>query len=138
MAGYSGRTLAQRLGIAPGHRIATINAPKDYKALLGPLPDGAEVVVRAPLAQGAEIVHLFVTTMAELETQLPRARQAMAREGCIWISWYKKASRLKTDVSEGKIRDLALATTDLVDVKVVAVTAQWSGLKFVARKALRP
>ena len=28
--------------------------------------------------------------MAELETQLPRAQQAMAKGGGIWVSWQKK------------------------------------------------
>jgi len=92
--------------------------------------------MRAP-HEGAQIVHLFVTTMAELETQLSRARQAVSPQGAVWVSWYKKASKMPTDVSENRIRDLALATTDLVDVKVIAVTDQWSGLKLVVRKALR-
>ena len=136
MAGYSGKSLAQKLGIRPGDTVAPIAAPNNYKTLLGPLPDGAEIVARAP-NDGATIVHLFVTTMAELETQLPRARQAIAIDGAVWVSWYKKAAKIKTDVTENTIRDLALATTDLVDVKVAAVDEKWSGLKFVIRKALR-
>jgi hypothetical protein len=136
MAGYSQRTLAQKLGVKAGFRIATIAAPRDYARLLGRLPEGAQIVHRAP-NEGAEIVHLFVTTRAELETQLPRARQAVAIDGAIWVSWYKKAAQIPTDVTENTIRDLALATTDLVDVKVVAVTDQWSGLKLVVRKTLR-
>lgn len=136
MAGYSQKTLAQKLGVKGGDRIATIAAPKDYPRLLGRLPDEAQIVYRAP-NDGAEIVHLFVTTRAELETQLPRARQAVATHGAVWVSWYKKASKIPTDVTENTIRDLALSTTDLVDVKVIAVTAQWSGLKLVVRKTLR-
>ena len=136
MAGYSQKTLAQKLGVKAGFRIATIAAPKDYARLLGRLPDGAQIVHRAP-NDGAEIVHLFVSTRAELETQLPRARQAGAIDGAVWVSWYKKASKVPTDVTENTIRDLALSTTDLVAVKVVAVTDQWSGLKLVVRKTLR-
>jgi hypothetical protein len=135
MAGYSGKTLGQKLGIKPGDAIATIAAPKNYRVLLGPLPDGAQIVHRAPTG-GAAIVHLFVTTLAELKTQLPRARQAVATSGAIWVSWYKKASKIKTDVTEDSIRNLALEG-DLVDVKVCAVDEQWSGLKLVIRKALR-
>jgi hypothetical protein len=136
MAGYSQKTLAQKLGVKAGCRIATIAAPKDYSRLLGRLPDEAQIVHRAP-NEGAEIVHLFVTTKAELESQLPRARQAVAIDGAVWVSWYKKASKIPTDVTENTIRDLALSTTDLVDVKVIAVTDQWSGLKLVVRKTLR-
>ena len=136
MAGYSGRTLAQKMGIKAGDCIATIAAPRDYALLLGRLPEGAQIVHRAP-SGGAAIVHLFVGTKAELETQLPRARQAVAIDGAVWVSWYKQAAQIPTDVTENTIRDLALATTDLVDVKVVAVTDQWSGLKLVVRKTLR-
>ena len=136
MPGYSQKSLAQKLGVKAGHRIATIAAPKGYPRWLGRLPEGAQIVHRAP-NDGAEIVHLFVTTRAELETQLPRARQAVAIDGAVWVSWYKKASQVPTDVTETVIRDLALSTTDLVDVKVAAVTDQWSGLKLVVRKTLR-
>ena len=52
------------------------------------------------------------------------------------MSWYKKASKIPTDVTEDDVRRLALAT-DLVDVKVCAVTDTWSGLKLVVRKHLR-
>src|SRR5689334_1775341 len=135
-AGYSGKSLANKLGIKAGDRIAVIAAPGNYKALLGVLPDNAGIVARAP-ADGAEIVHLFVTTKAELETGLPRARQAMSINGALWVSWYKKAAKIPTDVTERVIRDLALSSTDLVDVKVVAVDEKWSGLKFVVRRQLR-
>jgi hypothetical protein len=54
----------------------------------------------------------------------------------IWVSWYKKSAKIPTDVTEDVIRALALKT-DLVDVKVCAVTDVWSGLKLVVRKQLR-
>ena len=136
MAGTLAKSLAQKLGVKAGDRIATIAAPRDYARLLGRLPDEALIVHRAP-NDGAEIVHLFVSTMAELETQLPRARQAVSQGGAVWVSWYKKISKVPTDVTENTIRALALSATDLVDVKVIAVTDQWSGLKFVVRKTLR-
>jgi hypothetical protein len=136
MAGTLAKTLAQKMGVKAGDRIATIAAPKDYARLLGRLPDEALIVHRAP-NDGAEIVHLFVSTMAELETQLPRARQAVSPNGAVWVSCYKKISKVPTDVTENTIRALALSATDLVDVKVVAVTDQWSGLKFVVRKTVR-
>jgi hypothetical protein len=54
----------------------------------------------------------------------------------LWVSWHKKAAKIPTDVTEDAIRNRALQT-DLVDVKVCAVTDIWSGLKLVVRKALR-
>jgi hypothetical protein len=54
----------------------------------------------------------------------------------IWVSWPKKASKVPTDVTEDIVRGAALAL-DLVDVKVAAVDATWSGLKLVIRKDRR-
>ena len=123
MAGYSGTPLRQKLGIKDTSRVLAIGSPKDYafaNAAKGP----------------ADIVHLFVKSLAELDKKLPRARKAMTIDGAIWVSWYKKAAKIPTDVTEDAIRARALAT-DLVDVKVCAVDEQWSGLKLVVRKALR-
>ena len=123
MAGYSGTPLARKLGIKEGSRVLAIGAPKDY---------AFTTVAKGP----ADIVHLFVTSLAELDKQLPRARKAITTDGALWVSWYKKAAKIPTDVTEDLIRARALAT-DLVDVKVCAVDEQWSGLKLVVRKALR-
>ncbi len=123
MAGYSGTPLKQKLGIKDTSRVLAIGAPEDY---------AFATVNKGP----ADVVHLFVKSLAELDKQLPRARKAMTTDGAIWISWYKKAAKIPTDVTEDVIRGRALKG-DLVDVKVCAVDEQWSGLKLVIRKALR-
>jgi hypothetical protein len=125
----STQSLAKKLLIKPGDTIATIAAPKNYKALLGPLPDGAEIVARAP-RDGASLVHLFVTTMAELETQLPRAQQAMAKGGGIWVSWQKKTAGKKSDVSRDPIRVFA-EQNGLTTVRAVSIDDEWSALKLI-------
>ena len=122
--------LAKKLLIKPGNTIVPINAPRTYKTLLGPLPDGATIVTRAPQG-GASLVHLFVTTMAELQTRLPRAKQAMARDGGIWVSWQKKTAGTKSDVSRDTI--VAFANTlGLDSVRAVSIDDEWSALKLVA------
>src|SRR5262245_35009613 len=135
MAGYSGTPLAQKLGIKPGMSVLAINAPEDYAALLKPLPSGASIVAKTKPGEAA-MVHLFVPSLAALEKQLPSARKAMATDGALWVSWYKKSAKIETDVTEDAIRARALKT-DLVDVKVCAVSDIWSGLKLVVRKHLR-
>ena len=135
MAGYSGTPLAKKLGIKPGTTILRINAPKEYGRWLGPLPDGAGFTTKAP-KPGCDLVHLFVENAADLVRDLPKARKAIAPDGMIWVSWYKKSAKIPTDVTEDTIRTLALKG-DLVDVKVCAVTDVWSGLKLVVRKHLR-
>ena len=135
MAGYLGTPLAKKLGIKPGTKVLALNAPRDYRDLLSPLPDGVAIAAK-PNKAGADIVHLFVTSVAEYERDLPKARAAMAIDGAIWVSWYKKSAKIPTDVTEDIVRNRALKT-DLVDVKVCAVSDVWSGLKLVVRKHLR-
>jgi hypothetical protein len=135
MAGYSGTKLAEKLGIKAGMTIVAMNAPEDYAVIVGPLPSGASIATKSKPGEAA-MVHLFVVSLAELDKHLPSARKAMAADGALWVSWYKKAAKIKTDVTEDAIRARALKT-DLVDVKVCAVTEVWSGLKLVVRKHLR-
>ena len=135
MAGYSGTPLAQKLGIKPGTNVFAVNAPKDYRAILGDLPKDVSILKKAESSE-AQLVHLFVRSLKELDDLLPDARKAMATDGAIWVSWYKKAAKIETDVTEDAIRARALKT-DLVDVKVCAVNDIWSGLKLVVRKNLR-
>jgi hypothetical protein len=135
MVGYSGTPLAQKLGIKPGMNILAINAPDDYAALIAPLPEDVSILTSAETGE-AQFVHLFARSLTEFDDLLPEARRAMAIDGALWVSWYKKAAKIRTDVTENAIRDRALKT-DLVDVKVCAVTDLWSGLKLVVRKHLR-
>jgi hypothetical protein len=135
LAGYSQTPLAKKLGIKPGGIVFTMAAPSEYREWLSPLPAGVSFVDKPKKAQ-CDIVHVFVTSLSDLSRSLPPARDAMKPDGAIWISWYKKSAKIPTDVTEDEIRKRALAT-DLVDVKVCAVTEIWSGLKLVVRKHLR-
>lgn len=135
MAGYSGTPLAKKLGITPDSAILLLNAPNDYRAWLGAAAKAATFVAKPPKS-GCDVVHLFVESAADLTRDLPRARKAIAPDGMIWVSWYRKSAKIPTDVTEDLIRNSALKT-DLVDVKVCAVSEVWSGLKLVVRKHLR-
>jgi len=133
-AGYSGTPLVDKLGFKPGMRAALIGAPADFGATLGPLPGGVRVAMR--LAAGQDLVVVFVTRRAELSRRLPALRRAIAPDGMVWVAWPKKAAKVATDVTEDVVRDVVLPT-GLVDVKVCAIDATWSGLKLVIRKELR-
>ena len=134
MAGYSPRSLADKLGIKAGTPVILLAAPEGYQALLGELPAGADV--RKRLANGAMFIHQFVLRRADLSTAFPRLARALADDGMVWISWPKKSSKMATDLTEDVVRGLGLPL-GLVDVKVCAVDETWSGLKFVRRKELR-
>ena len=133
-AGYSKRSLAEKLGIPSGVRVVARGAPPNYEALIGPLPGGAAVGTR--LTAGSRFIHQFVRRRAELETAFPRLAKALADDGTLWISWPKKTSGVETDLTEDILRELGLPL-GLVDVKVCAVDDVWSGLKFVRRKENR-
>jgi len=129
-AGYSGRSLVEKLGIKPHTRIAIVNAPRGYRDTLGKLPAGVTV---ATAARGSlSFIHFFTAARALLEAKLPTLLRALAPDGALWISWPKKASGVATDMTEDVVREIALPT-GLVDVKVAAVDDVWSGLKLVRR-----
>jgi len=132
--GYSGTPLPAKLGIKPGALVCALNAPGNYAALLGRLPQGAEI--RTKFSPKADIVHFFSARKAELAKALKTYRAMLHPAAAIWISWPKKASRVPTDLTEDTIRAIALPL-GLVDVKVCAVSEVWSGLKLVLRKELR-
>lgn len=133
-AGYSGTPLARKLGIAAGAEVLLLNPPEGYGDWLAPLPAGV-VFVSAPSPDTA-LAHLFTDRQAVLAGQLARLREALRPDAALWVSWPKKASKVPTDITEDVIRQLCLPL-GWVDVKVCAVSAVWSGLKLVVRKALR-
>ena len=133
-AGYSRTPLWKKLGIREGLRVLTINAPPDYIALLPGLPDGVRFVTRA--RPPVKFVHFFADSVAKLAWRLPGLARDLAADGVIWVSWPKKGPGVPTDITEDAIRKVALPL-DLVDVKVCAVDATWSGLKLVIPKSKR-
>ena len=130
-AGYSGTPLPRKLGIKPGHRVALLGAPGGFEEeTLGELPDGVRVVRRA--AGKADVIVAFHTSRAELEQRLDTLRALMEPAAGLWIAWPKRASKVETDITEDVLREIALPT-GLVDNKVCAIDAAWSGLRLVIR-----
>jgi hypothetical protein len=65
--------------------------------------------------------------MAYMSARLP--------EGCsVWIIHPKQTSRFKVDFNQNDVRAAGLEA-GLVDYKVCAVDADWSGLKFARKKS---
>jgi len=134
MAGYSGTPLPQKLGIKPGTIVVTIDAPENYRRLLGPIPSGVNFATR-PVGN-TTFVHLFVTQRRVLETYLQSLRRKIAEDAAVWVSWPKKSSGVVTDVTEDVIRAVA-RPIGFVDIKVCAVDDTWSGLKLMIRRENR-
>ena len=138
--GYSGTPLPQKLGLRDGQRALFVGLPEE----LGELASArAFADIRAASwddwregAAGWDFVHGFTASRGVLEDNAKPLMDAIDRDGMIWMSWPKKASKVPTDITEDVIREVVLPI-GLVDVKVAAVSDVWSGLKLVIRKELR-
>ncbi|HZS18916.1 MAG TPA: DUF3052 domain-containing protein [Candidatus Udaeobacter sp.] len=134
MSGYSGKPLAQKLGIKPGLCVVAINAPANYRELLGTIPEGVTFSNR--VKPDSSFAHLFVKKRSELEKGLSPLREKIADTGTVWVSWPKRSSRIASDVTEDVVRAVALPL-GFVDVKVCAIDETWSGLKLMVRRSNR-
>lgn len=136
--GYSGTPLPKKLGLKDGQRALFVDLPADLDELVRAAQ--FREVVRADGrdwgGEGWDVIHLFTASRADLQHSADRLRTAIDRNGMVWISWPKKASRVPTDITEDVIRQVLLPT-GLVDIKVAAVSDIWSGLKLMIRKELR-
>ncbi|GLQ20931.1 hypothetical protein ACFFUB_07755 [Algimonas porphyrae] len=126
---YSGTPLFRKLGLKPGLTCLSIGAPPHYRDLV----EGAEDVAFRVRARQADIVHLFCPDRKTLNRKIHAALDKVGPGGSLWVSWPKKSSPLHKDLTEGDLRTVILPT-GWVDVKVCAVDADWSALKFMRRK----
>jgi hypothetical protein len=133
-SGYSGTPLAKKLGIGAGCRLYLHGAPPNYAALVAPLPPEVRLVRR--IGADTDLIHAFATRRAELARVLTLSLAAMRADAVIWVSWPKKSSGIASEITEDVVRELALPL-ELVDIKVCAVDATWSGLKLVVRRSAR-
>jgi hypothetical protein len=135
MAGYSGTPLWRKLGYKTGMSAYVDGGPNSYISLLA-LPGDVVVTWLPKVKSDMAFVHLFATSASKLKRKLEYYRKRIVPGGVIWVSWPKKSSGVKSDITEDPIRDVALPM-GLVDVKVCAVDEVWSGLKLMIRKERR-
>jgi hypothetical protein len=127
-AGYSKRSLPEKLGLKAGSKYILINEPPNYGEVLGELPP--DLKRASSLKSPLDFIQFFTTERKELEKSILGLRRALVPNGVLWVSWPKGASKVKTDVNENVVREIALSN-GLVDIKVCAVDEIWSGLKLV-------
>ena len=137
--GYSGTPLPQKLGLKDGQRVLFLDLPEslDDLATSRSFVDTTRAGWAAlRTARNYDVIHGFTVSRAVLQKAAKALPGAIVRDGAVWISWPKKASKVPTDIDDNVIREVLLPT-GLVDVKVAAVDDVWSGLKLVIRKELR-
>lgn len=133
-AGYSGTPLAKKLGFKPGMRAWFQGMPESVRMEIDREAPPLELLDQPD--PPVDLAHIFVTSCPALDCELRMLLPLIARDGTIWVSWPKKASKVPTDITEDVIRAVALPL-HLVDVKVCAVDETWSGLKLVIRREHR-
>jgi hypothetical protein len=134
-AGYSKKSLVEKLGIKGGFAISLVGAPQNYAVTLGKLPSHVEQhnKLQGPL----DFIQFFCSQRTLLEDSFPTLKGALSPSGMLWVSWPKASSGVPTDLTENVVREIGLGY-GLVDVKVCAIDEIWSGLKFVYRIKDRP
>src|SRR5262245_51375770 len=130
MAGYSGTPLVKKLGIKEGSRVALVNAPENFQAELGGLPD--DVKFMKPTTKSLDLILFFVLSERTLARDFTKLPTRLTSNGMIWIAWPKKSSGVTTDLMFERVQRIGL-DAGLVDVKICAIDDIWSGLKFVYR-----
>ncbi len=131
MAGYSAKTLAEKLGLKEGKANAIVNAPLSLEKLFAsPL---AKFEISDSVTNGKfSFIQFYTKSKNELTEKFPKLKNALELDGFLWVSWPKAASKIATDLNENIVREIGLRE-GLVDVKVAAIDENWSGLKFVFR-----
>lgn len=130
MAPYAHVPLAKKLGIKPNAVVVLAGAPPGFESILAPLPEG--VTLRRQDRGRRDITLWFVCWQADLLNGLERMKPN-GESGGLWIVWPKQASGLASDLTQAVVRKPALST-GLVDFKVCALDATWTGLRFTRRK----
>ena len=132
--GYSGTPLPRKLGVRPESRVLLVDPPDGFE--LGELPAGVRLHTR-PGRGPYDVVLAFCPDLYTLRHRFGPLAGRLTPAGALWIAWPKRASGVRTDLTENVVRDIGLAA-GLVDVKVAAVDQVWAGLKFVVRLKDRP
>jgi hypothetical protein len=138
--GYSGKPLADKLGLADGQAVLFVDLPAPLMPLAATRAFGRVEHRRfgedVPAGGPFHVVCLFAVSRRPIADELAVLPDVIEKNGMIWVMWPKASSKVATDVNEDVIRAIALPL-GLVDTKVCAVDAIWSGLKLVIRKENR-
>jgi len=129
-AGYSGTPLVRKLGVQPGAVVAVVGAPEDFGATLGALPEGARL--RSGARGACDVVVWFARAPGDVARAM-RVMSPRADFGRLWVAWRKQRPGERQTFGEALVRESGLAA-GLVDYKICAVDAIWSGLCFSRRR----
>lgn len=123
----SSSSLPKKLQMKAGQRAVLINSPAGYLDKLAPLPEGLELVA-SPEGQ-FDFVQVFVNDLAELQTLLPLAAQAVKYDALFWIAYPKGSAKTGTDLNRDRLWD-AVSHHHLTGVALISLDEIWSAMRF--------
>lgn len=131
MEQWAGRTLAKKLDLAAGMRVALIGAPDDFLEKLGDPPEDIEF--HEGFARGTKMVIWFVRSAAELAEEFAFMSARLGQGVVFWVMHPKQSGTLRSDFNQLDVRRTA-NEFGMVDYKICSVDDDWSGMKFGRKK----
>lgn len=118
------KSVADKMGIKPLARTIWIDAPAQARWAIR----GQRLRRETALRGGFDYIHLFATTLADVEQKFGRLKKHLNEGGMLWVSWPKR----KKDKSDLTLYSIIKTGYDhgLVESKVVRIDAEWSAIKF--------
>jgi CheY-like chemotaxis protein len=126
MAGYSSTPLPKKLGLKPGMTVALLGAPTEFENLLP-----GDLTLRRQARGRCDLAIWFPRSRTDLERRIEQIA-ALSDGGDVWVAWPKRASGVKSDLTQIVVRRVGL-DRGLVDYKVCAIDATYTGLRFTRR-----
>jgi len=123
------RELVDKLGVKPGMRVAVVGVSDDTLSSI--VAQRAAEVAHTPPAGRVDVIFFEPGAIDDL-ARLPELAEHLEFDGMLWVLWPKGRAELR----QSDVQHAGLGA-GLVDVKVVSVSEQLSGLKFVYRLADR-
>ena len=99
------KTNAQKLLIKEGYQVLFLHPPQNNDELLGPLPQGVEVV--KGMETPVNLILAYIVDRKELEKHLVQLKGLLKPKGLLWIAYYKGTSKTKTDINRDSINAYA-------------------------------
>jgi len=121
------KSVAAKARVKPATTVAVLNSVPAVVESLG-LPKDVTFVAPGK----AQLVFLFVTSRAELESRMPRAVAALAASAALWVFFRKGSAAARLDMSRNDVWAVA-EKLGLRPLGLLSVDETWSAFRL--RKA---
>ena len=118
------KTVAQKARVKPGTTIAVLNPVPGVMESLGLPAD-----VRFVEPSDAQLVFLFVSSRAELDSRMPAAVDALASEAALWVFFRKGSKAAGLDMNRDDVWAVA-ERKGMRPLGLVGVDDTWAAFRF--------